>query len=256
MAVERKQFRKLMQFSSEEKTKRYFKFTDEIPIDWERLKACTARVKDIFALINPIIYFGVQVDIDEFNGKIDNVFNEMRKNGLFQKLTNNGRNPVDVYYNWLRGYAVCEFFIKSIADIFQVPTDNIKRIGKDDFTNIEVFKRTSDADFEIMINEALIFKLEVQSGFTGVNDIKKTKIDRAKNVKENENIDSYLIHFDIFNGQVALYLTSNMNVNEGDWKLKFENSKTIPIPNDAFKWKLEDKPLKYSNLVYNKETAD
>lgn len=256
MSVERKQFRTLMGFSSEGKTKKHLKFTDEIPIDWERLEACTARVKDIFARINPIVHPEVQINIDEFNSKIDNVFNEMRKNELFQKLTNNGRNPVDVYYNWLRGYAVCEFFIKSIANIFQVPTDNIKRIGKDDFTNIKVFKRTSDADLEIMINEALTFKLEVQSGFTGVNDIKKTKIDRAKNVKKNENMDSYLIHFDIFNGQVALYLTSNMNVNEGAWKLKFENSKTIPIPNDAFKWNLEDKPLKYTKLVYKEETAD
>lgn len=245
-----------MGFSSKAKTKKYLKYTDEIPIDWVRLEACTARVKDIFARINPIVHSEVQINIDEFNNKIDAVFDAMRKNELFQKLTNNGRNPVDVYYSWLRGYAVCEFFINSIAKIFQVPTNNIKSIGKDDFTNIKVFKRTSDADLEIMINESLSFKLEVQSGFTGVNDIKKTKIDRAKKVKKNENIDSYLIHFDIFNGQVALYLTSNMNVSDETWALKFENSKTIPIPEDAFKWNLEDKPLIYTKLVYKEETAD
>ena len=86
-----------MGFSSEGKTKKHLKFTDEIPIDWERLEACTARVKDIFARINPIVHPEVQINKDEINRKIDNVFNEMRKNELFQKLTNNGRNPVDVY---------------------------------------------------------------------------------------------------------------------------------------------------------------
>ena len=194
---------------------------------------------------------GVQVNLQEFNKKIDLVYKEMCQNGLFHKLTNNGRNPVDVYYSWLRGYAVCEFFIKAIALIFGVPEDNIKRIGKDDFTSVDVFRRTADADLEVIISESKRFKLEVQSGFTGANDIKKTKIDKAIKVKEDEEIDSYLIHFDIFNGQAALYCTSRIDPTNINWVIKFENAKTIPIPVEAFKWLFENEPQNYTELTYN-----
>ena len=249
--TDRKAFRTSMGFSSEEKTKRYLKFTDETPVDWNRLESCNTRVKDIFAKINKVIHSEIRIDLFEFNNKIDYAYTEMRKNKLFQKLTNNGRNPVDVYYNWLRGYAVCEFFIKSISLIFDIPIENIKRIGKGDYTNIKDFKRKSEADFEIVINETLKYKLEVQSGFTGVNDIKKTKIDIAEKVKNSENIESYLIHFDLFNGQVALCCTSNIDTKDITWITKFENSKTMPISSDSFKWNLEDKPKKYTELSYN-----
>lgn len=251
MSKDRKAFRESLGFSSEKKTQMFLKFTDEIPLDWKRLKACNTRVKDIFAKINKIIYPEIQVDLDEFNRKIDTVYKEMTKNNLFQKLTNNGRNPTDVYYSWLRGYATCEFFVKSISLIFDTSTDNIKRIGKDDFTNINVFKRTSDADLEVIIDDTLKYKLEVQSGFTGANHIKKTKIDRAKNVKRHENIESYLIHFDIFNGRAALCCTSNINTKHITWIPRFENSKVIPIADDSFKWNLEEKPKKYTELSYN-----
>lgn len=229
MLLDRHSYRLSLGFSNKEQLKKYLKFTDEIPLDWKRLRDCNERVKAIFSKINPIIHEDIRVDLTEFNQKIDNVFEEMRRNELFQKLTNNGRNPVDVYYNWLRGYAVCEFFIKAIAYIFEVPEDSVKRIGKDDFTSVAVFKRTSDADLEIVVNDSLRYKLEVQSGYTGANDIKRTKIERAICVKKTENIDSYLIHFDIFNGQVALYCTSNMQTENIVWKKKFENVEVTEI---------------------------
>ena len=247
----RRDYRCSVGFPRQEEFKRYLKFTDEIPIDWARLNMCNSRVKDIFSKIKPVIHPSIQIDLNEFNSKIDYAYKEMRQNGLFHTLTNNGRNPVDVYYNWLRGYAICEFFIPAIALIFGVPTENVLRIGKDDFTSVDVFKRTADADLEIIISDSLRIKLEVQSGFTGVNDIKKTKIDKAISVKENEQLDSYLIHFDIFNGQAALYCTSRIDPTNINWVIKFENSETIPIPSGAFRWKFEDAPQNYSELTYN-----
>lgn len=247
----RRDYRCSVGFPRQDEFKRYLKFTDEIPIDWARLNMCNFRVKDIFTKINPVIHPSIQIDLDEFNKKIDYAYEEMRQNGLFHTLTNNGRNPVDVYYNWLRGYAVCEFFIKAIAVIFGVPIENVKRIGKDDFTSVDVFKRTADADLEIIISDSLRVKLEVQSGFTGVNDIKRSKIEKAIRVKQNECIDSYLIHFDIFNGQAALYCTSKINTTNLTWTKKFENSDTISIPFDAFRWKFEDEPIQYTAFVYN-----
>lgn len=251
MPLDRRSYRLSLGFPNKEQLKKYLKFTDEIPLDWERLSGCNERVKAIFSKINPVIHEDIQVDLTAFNQKIDNVFEEMCRNELFQKLTNNGRNPVDVYYSWLRGYAVCEFFIKAIAYIFDVPEKSVKRIGKDDFTSVDVFKRTSDADLEIVVNDSLRYKLEVQSGYTGANDIKRTKIERAISVKKTENIDSYLIHFDIYNGQAALYCTSNIQTKNISWTIKFENSETIEIPEVAFKWSLENKPDKYRTLVYN-----
>ena len=251
MPINRRSFRVSLGFTNKEKLKKYFKFTDEIPVDWERLRACNTRVKDIFTRLNPVIHESVRVNLTEFNQKIDNVFSEMCRNELFQKLTNNGRNPVDVYYNWLRGYAVCEFFIPAIAALFGVGVDSVERVGSDDFSSVDVFKRTADADLEILISETLHFKLEVQSGFTGANDIKRSKVDRAISVKRNENIDSYLIHFDIYNGQAALYCTSRIDPQNFTWTIKFENSPTIEIPEAAFKWQLENSPTEYTSLVYN-----
>lgn len=251
MEKNRKSFRASMKLTSKDKAKKFFKFTDEISVDYKRLEACNSRVKEIFARLNNCVDDSIKVNLEEYNKKIDYAYAEMKKNDLFKKLTNNGRNPVDVYFNWLRGYAICEYFVKAISLIFDVNESNIKRIGKDDFTNIKVFKRTADADFEIQINKETKYKLEVQSGFTGVNDIKKTKIDKAKNVKQNENIESFLIHFDIFNGQAALYCTSDFDTAKIEWILKFENSKTVKIPDDAFKWDLENTPLKFKDFRYN-----
>ena len=250
--LSRRAYRSAVGFTNQEKFRRYLKFTDEIPIDWVRLAQSTTRVKDIFSKINPVLKKEVQIDLKEFNDKIDNAYCEMRQNGLFHKLTNNGRNPVDVYYSWLRGYAVCEFFIKVIASIFDVPECQVKRVGKDDYTSIDVFKRTADADLEIEINDSLKYKLEVQSGFTGANDIKDSKVFKAINVKQTEQVDTYLIHFDIFNGRAALYCISKIDPSKYTWEDKFEASKTIHIPDKAFRWCFEDEPQKYTELCDNK----
>lgn len=94
----------------------------------------------------------------------------------------------------MRGFVVTKYFMPAISYIFDVDEKDIKNIGGDDFSNEKMFKRTPIADLQISK-----YRIEIQSGYQNVNDIKQHKIKEAKSKLE----PTILIHFDIYNGQVA-----------------------------------------------------
>lgn len=79
----------------------------------------------------------------------------------------------------MRGYIICELFINAISKLFSIGISDIKHIGKDDLSNPKTFSRAATADLQIKTTTETI-RLEIQSGYTGINDIKKTKIDEVK----------------------------------------------------------------------------
>lgn len=161
------------------------------------------------------------------------------------KLNNQGRQPEEVYYSWMRGFIICKYFISSIAIMFNIQESEITTSGDDDLENIETFNRTPVADLEIDIDNIGKMRLEIQSGFTGINDIKQHKVIEAKRVAEEKNIKTLVLHFDIFNGQVAVVRIDNIPENSMCWitRQQMEGQTVFNIDQNYFIWKLvEDCP--------------
>ena len=72
------------------------------------------------------------------------------------------------------------------------------------------FKKTPKADLEVNLKNNEKIRLEIQSGFQGINDIKQHKVIEAKRIFAEERISSLAIHFDLFNGQVAFVKLDNI----------------------------------------------
>ena len=90
-------------------------------------------------------------------------------------------------------------------------------IGDDDLKNIEIFKRTPKADLEIKLNEKERVRIEMQTGFTGINNIKQHKVLKAKKIFRETGIDTIVSHFDLYNGQVAFVKIAQIEDKNINW---------------------------------------
>lgn len=150
----------------------------------------------------------------------------------------------------MRGYAVCEFFSKALSIVFDVPQDSIKTVGNDKLTDINTFSKSPTADLEIELERKAI-RLEIQSGFTGTNDIKRHKVDEAKRMFSSNNVLTYVVHFDLFNGKAAIIDISSISDDNVNWehRQQFEDQIVFSIPTEDFKWAITDAPVIYKNII-------
>lgn len=200
MSIKEPNYRKKIGFTNQQTLKRYFKGLDCYIINEELLEKYNRRLEEIFEKINSIIPSRFR-DTNLAN-RLNSTYNIIKDNKIVEKLTNQGRSPEHVYYNWMRGYLVCECFKKSFAHMFSIKESELQSIGEDDLTNPKTFKRTAKADLGFIKNQQQ-YRLEIQSGFTGINDVKETKINEALKRKAESNIITFVIHIDLFNGTAA-----------------------------------------------------
>ncbi len=151
----------------------------------------------------------------------------------------------------MRGYIICKFFTPALSQIFGVQEDSIKTVGHDSLSEIETFSKSPVADLELEIDSKTI-RLEIQSGYTGVNDIKEHKVREAKRAYEQEQVYSYVVHFDLFNGTMAIVDITNINDNSVHWETRsqMEGQRVFAIPNEAFRWFLLDDIPNYLDILY------
>lgn len=248
-----KSFKTALGFSNQEKLKKFFKFTDITIVNWEKIEASNIRLAEIFKKINVAVSEDIRLpDINSFCKKIDKAYQIMKNNHIIERLNNQGREPDDVYYNWMRGYLVCEFFLPAIAKFFNADNKQISLVGEDDLTKIETFSRTATADFELITEKKEPIRLEIQAGYTGTNDIKLSKILEAKNQYDSKKIESYIIHFDLFKGLVAVInITHFSKIPLEAYHKAFENTDVLKIKDEWFKWNLMEKLPCLSEIVVN-----
>ncbi len=250
MAFDR-EFRVKLGYTNAQKLKDHFTGKDIVNINWNKIELYNSRIKDIFQELNSVVHESIGYEnLTAFNLKIDNAYKILRENTIIPRLNNNGRNPEDVYYNWIRGYAVCEFFSKALSIVFDVPQDSIKTVGNDKLTDIKTFSKSPTADLEIKLENKTI-RLEVQSGFKGKNDIKRHKVNEAKRVLLSDGIYSYIVHFDLFNGTAAIVDISSLSDDNIHWvhRQEFEDQIVFSIPSESFKWAITDEPPNYKNII-------
>ncbi|MFZ3074027.1 MAG: hypothetical protein WA093_02770, partial [Minisyncoccales bacterium] len=163
-------YRKGLGFSNQIDVKNFFGAKDIIPgVDFDYLKLLNRRLFEIVKRINGAVATEIRNDdLKSFKKEhIDRCFGTMKKSGILSKLNNQGRRPEQVYFSWMRGFVVSNYFLKAVSLIFGVDVSNIDLIGDDDFKSVESFKRTPKADLEIKLNGNETVRIEIQSGFTG-----------------------------------------------------------------------------------------
>ncbi|MBQ3530212.1 MAG: hypothetical protein IJA47_06965 [Oscillospiraceae bacterium] len=252
MPTENREFRRLLGFTNQEQVRKFFKATDFVIVNLARVERCNERLKEIFRAIHQAVHTEIRVDnIDQFCSKVDVTYQILNDNNILPRMNNYGRAPDDVYYSWMRGYLVCEYFSKALAQIFGVEKEAIALVGDDQLTNIETFSQSPTADLEITLPDRSI-RIEVQSGFTGTNDIKKHKVVEAKRLLSETGTLSYVVHFDLFNGKAALIDISSISDTGVHWenRAQMEDQQVFSIPQNAFLWDLTDAPQTYTAILY------
>lgn len=252
MSFDSKSYRRTLGFNNQDKLKKFFKATDTVSINWDMIKELNKRLKDIFKNINKAIHPSIHwSNIETILNEIDSAYTIMEQNDIIPRLNNYGRGREDVYYNWMRGYIVCKFFAPTLAIVFDVPENTIRTVGHDSLTNIDTFSQSPAADLEMTINGQTI-RLEIQSGYTGVNDIKAHKVREAKRAFIEEQIISYVVHFDLFNGTVAIIDITNIDDESIHWekRAQMESQRVFAIPKEAFRWFLPNEVPNYLDILY------
>lgn len=243
-----KEYRKSLGFTNQERLKKYFKCTDTVLVNWKKIEYCNERLTDIFKKINGIIVADFKhsdEEFDAFKQALNSAYKLLKKHKIIeQKFNNNGRAPEGVYYNWMRGYAIGVYFSKIIAKVFDAKESDLIQLGRDNLQDVEKsgdsskFQKEALADFEI---KGTNIHIEVQAGFTGDNDIKMSKAHDAK-TRLSEGKKTYVLHFDLFNGKLAVIDISQLEdtLPENKWvkNSNFEGVYTASIPSDAFKWEI------------------
>ena len=127
--------------------------------------------------------------------------------------------------------------------------NSITSIGDDDLKNIETFRRSPKAYLEITKNNKKI-RIEVQSGFQGINDIKEHKVREVRRVYKDYDVRSICIHIDLFNGQVAFVQLDNIQENDVNFvtRQQMEGQSVFSIDQNYFKWRLLDRLPSFEDL--------
>lgn len=248
-----REYREKLGFTSQQNTKTFFAAKDIVPtVDYNYIESLNDRLFEILEKINALVVYDIKNhDLSSFyEENISKVFKRLRDNGIIHKLNNQGRRPEEVYFSWMRGFVISVYFKKALSSIFDVSIDDIDFIWDDDLEYIETFKRTPKADLQIRLDNSNIIRIEVQSWFQWINDIKQHKVLEAKNIKAKEWISSMVIHFDLFNGQVAFVELDEIEEDNINWitRQQMEWQTVFNIDQNYFVWKLTEEPIKYRNL--------
>lgn len=249
-----REFRTLVGFTSQEKLKHFYKASDiEKPVNLEYIRELNSRLAEIVTKVNSVVHTSVRLsNISAFLEKnLHLPFSLILQNNLLPLMNNQGRTPENVYYNWMRGHLFSEYFKIAVGQIFQVPINAILNVGEDDFTQIETFRRAATADLELEFSNKVI-RLEMQSGFTGINDIKQHKWSEAVRRSE-ENVITIVAHIDLFNGAAAFIRLDNIAKNDLQWitRQQLEGQTVYNIASENFSWRITEQPPMFSALGIN-----
>ncbi len=239
-----REYRRQLGFSSQGSAKDFLAGKDiSPPIDYDYILELNRRIRGIIEKLNQVIHPSARIpDVVSFcTEQVDGKYEIIREANILPRLNNQGRRPEEVLFSWLRGHALAEYFIPSLAKIFHVSLTSISLIGDDDLRNVETFKRSPKADLAITVRERRI-RVEVQTGYQGINDIKAHKVYEAHRIFDDQREPTVCIHFDIFNGQTAFVRLDTIANNDMNWvtRQQMEGQTVFSIDQNFFKWRLLD----------------
>lgn len=239
-------YRQLIGFPSQASARVFLSGKDICPsIDFEYTNELIDRIALIIRKVDASIHESLRrEDLESFiTISLRSPYQTIKSTGIIRKLNNQGRRPEGVLFSWLRGYAISEYFIPLFAQIFKTELSNIERIGEDSLQDLDTFKRSPKADLSVQLSNKKV-RIEVQSGFQGVNDIKKHKIIEAKNTITLHKEPTVCVHVDIYNGQVAFVRLDTIKEDSSHFttRQQMEGQIVFQIDQNYFKWRLSDLP--------------
>ena len=251
-----RRYRQNLGFANQTDVKNFFGAKDITPtVDFNYIKLLNKRLCDIVNKVNGVVVNEIKVaDLAAFKkDHISRTFTIMKESGILPILNNQGRRPEQVYFSWMRGFVISNYFLKALGLIFGVDTSKIDLIGDDDLKSIETFKRTPKADLEIKLNGKEKIRIEMQSGFTGINDIKQHKVLEAKRVFRDDGMHTFAIHIDLYNGQVAFIKLDEIEDDSVNWitRQQMEGQTVFNIDQNYFVWKITESPIKYKEINFD-----
>ncbi|KKR09447.1 MAG: hypothetical protein UT37_C0020G0002 [Parcubacteria group bacterium GW2011_GWA2_39_18] len=251
-----RQYRQKLGFANQIDIKNFFGAKDIIPsVNYNYIKLLNQRLYNIVDKINSVVASEIKINnLAAFKKSyIDRTFEIMKRSDILPILNNQGRRPEQVYFSWMRGYVISNYFLKALGLIFGVDTSKIDLIGDDDLSSVETFKRTPKADLEIRLNGKEKIRIEMQSGFTGINDIKQHKVLEAKRVFQNKKIHTLGIHIDLYNGQAAFIKLDDIEDNSVNWitRQQMEGQTVFNIDQNYFVWKIIENPIKFKDIDFD-----
>src|SRR3989304_3035936 len=251
-----RRYRQNLGFANQTDVKNFFGAKDITPtVDFNYIKLLNKRLCNIVNKINGVVVNDIKVaDLTAFKkDHISRTFMIMKESGILSILNNQGRRPEQVYFSWMRGFVISNYFLKALGLIFGVDTSKIDLIGDDDLKSVETFKRTPKADLEIKLNGKEKIRIEMQSGFTGINDIKQHKVLEAKRVFRDDGMHTFAIHIDLYNGQVAFIKLDEIEDDSVNWitRQQMEGQTVFNIDQNYFVWKITESPIKYKEINFD-----
>ena len=251
-----RRYRQNLGFANQADVKNFFGAKDITPtVDFNYIKLLNKRLCNIVNKINGVVVNDIKVaDLTAFKkDHISRTFMIMKESGILSILNNQGRRPEQVYFSWMRGFVISNYFLKALGLIFGVDTSKIDLIGDDDLKSVETFKRTPKADLEIKLNGKEKIRIEMQSGFTGINDIKQHKVLEAKRVFRDDGMHTFAIHIDLYNGQVAFIKLDEIEDDSVNWitRQQMEGQTVFNIDQNYFVWKITESPIKYKEINFD-----
>src|SRR3990167_5915006 len=227
-----RRYRQNLGFANQADVKNFFGAKDITPtVDFNYIKLLNKRLCDIVNKVNGVVVNEIKVaDLAAFKkDHISRTFTIMKESGILPILNNQGRRPEQVYFSWMRGFVISNFFLKALGLIFGVDTSKIDLIGDDDLKNIETFKQTPKADLQIKLNgkEKIVFR--------------------------DSEIHTLAIHFDLYNGQVAFLKLDEIEDDSINWitRQQMEGQTVFNIDQNYFIWKITENPIKYKEINFD-----
>ena len=251
-----RRYRQKLGFTNQTDIKNFFGAKDITPVvDLSYVKLLNGRLYEIVDKIESAVAEEIKIrNLSAFKkAHIDHPFKVIKQSGILPTLNNLGRRPEQVYFSWMRGFVASNFFLRALGLIFGVDSEKIKLIGDDDFKDPETFKRTPKADLEISLNKKEKIRIEMQSGFKGVNDVKQHKVLEAKRVFSDMGIHTLAIHLDLYNGQVAFVKLDAIEDDDVNWitRQQMEGQTVFNIDQNHFVWKITEPPVKYKEINFD-----
>ncbi len=108
-----KEYRKKLEFKNQQEIKSFLAGKDiALGIDFNYIILLNERLGIIIEKLNRLIYRSFEYnDIEKFKNKyIRDVYLKLRNNEIISKLNNQGRRPEQVYFSWMRGFIVSNYF--------------------------------------------------------------------------------------------------------------------------------------------------
>lgn len=242
-----KDWRRALGFSNQMLAKRYFQAKDlPLPVNYQHLETLNDRIAELIVRINAVVHPSIRhTNISQLiTDCVYQVYEELKRNDLISGMRNNGRDPHNVYFSWLRGRAITEFLLPAVSQVLGISRSQIEHSGSDVFLDQRSFERTAVADLKLTLRDSSVWMVEVQAGFTKQHDIKRQKVREAVRTYETHQISSALLHFDVFDGRVALVALNTIDESKAAWvsRDEYEGQQVIELPDHSFIWQIADEP--------------